>query len=299
MRTALNQISRSDAQILTDQIRVAVDQLWELLLEAHERQAWKAMGYPTWDAYIAGEFNMSRRHSYRLLDQGMVNRAIADASGQDVTHGSQISEREARDLKPIIGEVTSEIRSRVESGEHPGRAASEVVEAKRANKKRADAEKSVRKVEREAEQAKHDKERARNADALPDAVKEQQARKAEAMGERRQQRTEVGIDRIAALEAENEELRETNNALETEIATLRSGHAKWEGMRVQFEKGGFEKVVADKDEEIRVLKTRVESESRDKVGWKRSADHWKAEAERLGYSRDLIMDLETGEITDA
>jgi hypothetical protein len=63
-------------------------------------------------------------------------------------------------------------------------------------------------------------------------------------------------------------------------------------MRVQFEQGGFEKVVADKDEEIRVLLTRVETESRDKVSYMRSADYWKAEAQKLGYGDDDFIPLD-------
>ncbi len=61
---------------------------------------------------------------------------------------------------------------------------------------------------------------------------------------------------------------------------------------------GFEAVIAGKDEEIRVLQTRVYRESEDKVGWKRSADYWKAEALKLGYADKDSIDIATGEFVN-
>jgi hypothetical protein len=45
-------------------------------------------------------------------------------------------------------------------------------------------------------------------------------------------------------------------------------------------------VIAGKDAEIRALLIRVESESREKARNYRSAEHWKAEAIKLGYRRN-------------
>lgn len=129
------EITKAQARKLTDRIKAAADELWSLLLEAHEGKAWKALGYKTWEAYIGAEFDMTRRHAYRLLDQGRVVRAIEDAAGENVTHGSQITERIARDIKPVLPEVTQEIRERVERGESPAQATYEVIEAKRVERK--------------------------------------------------------------------------------------------------------------------------------------------------------------------
>lgn len=129
------EITKAQARKLTDRIKTAADQLWSLLLDAHEKGAWKALGYKTWEAYIGAEFDMTRRHAYRLLDQGLVVRAIEDAAGENVTHGSQITERVARDIKPVLPEVTQEIRDRVEQGEAPAQATYEVIEAKRVERK--------------------------------------------------------------------------------------------------------------------------------------------------------------------
>lgn len=105
--------TRAEAQKLTDLIRHHADALWTLLLEAHDRQAWRALGYGSFGDYVMTEFDMSRRHAYRVLDQGRVIRELEAASG--VTHGSQVevTEREARDIKPHLTEVTDAVRDAV------------------------------------------------------------------------------------------------------------------------------------------------------------------------------------------
>lgn len=113
-------ISPDEARRLTDRIRDSVEATWALLLEAHEQKAWAALGYATWAEYVSAEFNMSRRHSYRLLDHGRVVRAIEEATSS-VTHGSHgsvsptgdISERVARDVRPHLDDVTNEIQQRI------------------------------------------------------------------------------------------------------------------------------------------------------------------------------------------
>ncbi len=133
MRTASlvdTTLGRKDALALTDQIKGAADRLWELLLEAHERRAWNALGYRGWGEYIEGEFQHTRRWGYRLVDQGIVIRAIQEAAG--VCPKGHISERVARDIKPHLAAVTQEIRERVTRGDEPEVAVKETVAAVRA-----------------------------------------------------------------------------------------------------------------------------------------------------------------------
>lgn len=129
-----------EARAITDRIKDTVEGLWSLLLEAHERGAWRALGYTTWGAYVEGEFSMSRRRSYQLIDQGVVIRELAAASGSGVnpgytTVGAGITERDARDLKRELPAVTAEIRERVEAGEKPEAAVRAVVEEKREDRR--------------------------------------------------------------------------------------------------------------------------------------------------------------------
>ncbi|MFY1576160.1 hypothetical protein ACN26Z_14860 [Verrucosispora sp. WMMD703] len=93
--------------------------MWALLMEAHERRVWRALGYNTWEAYVRDRFDMARRTSYQVLDQARVIRAIEEAT-EDVRHGAQITERQTRDIKPILGEVVQTIRQRVTAD--PGQA---------------------------------------------------------------------------------------------------------------------------------------------------------------------------------
>jgi hypothetical protein len=81
------------------------------------------------------------------------------------------------------------------------------------------------------------------------------------------------------------ELEETVSALAADNEILEAENRLFEEMKAQWQVGGFEAVIAGKDEEIRALLTRVASESREKAKNLRSAEYWKAEAVKLGYQR--------------
>lgn len=96
---------------------------------------------------------------------------------------------------------------------------------------------------------------------------------------------------VEALRAEIEEKDEYIASLEAENADLKRRIAKFDDMVVQYEKGGFDKVIAGLKEEIRVLETRLYAESADKASWMKLAKgkdksiaFYKAEAERRGYT---------------
>jgi hypothetical protein len=126
----------------------------------------------------------------------------------------------------------------------------------------------------------------------PQALRDADAKKAEAVASRKSGGADVELrDRI-------EELEEAVKTLEAENAALKAENTMFSEMRVQFEQGGFEKVIAGKDEEIRVLKTRVVRESEDKVSWKRTADMWRRRAEEAGWSNEAVIDIKTGEFVD-
>lgn len=83
-------IGREEAQALTDQIRVAVDHAWSLIIEAYHRRVWVALEYPSWDDYCESEFGGLRLKLPRedrqevvasMRDAGMSIRAIASATG--------------------------------------------------------------------------------------------------------------------------------------------------------------------------------------------------------------------------
>lgn len=275
MKSVSRPCNKAEAKALTERIRKGVDQLWSLLLEAHERKAWKVLGYETWDSYIASEFNMSRRHSYRLLDQGRIIREIEDATGGETVR-SQITKEVARDIKDELPAVTEEIRSRIEAGEEPEEAVSEAIEDARRVK-------AEQKAERKARQAEHDRQREAMRSQLPDSIR--RGEEAKAANGSRNAAVAHGLtpdERIAELEA-------SVAAIEADNARLADENKRFSEMKALFDRDGVKAVIAAKDEEIRVLKTRVEAESRDKASWKRSADYWKAEAMKLGWSNDEVI----------
>ncbi|PWJ73849.1 hypothetical protein C7441_12533 [Pseudaminobacter salicylatoxidans] len=155
-------------------------------------------------------------------------------------------------------------------------------------------EQAQAKAERQAQQAEFDRQREEHTAALPPEIQAIEAAKKSAIETRKSKPAEIGLtdaDRIAELE-------EAVRVLEAENAKLTAENKLYGEMRVQFEQGGFENVIAGKDEEIRALQTRLYRESEDKASWMRSAKYWQDEAKKLGYSRNTVIDLETGEIID-
>ena len=121
-------ITEAQARKLTDRIKTAADQLWSLLLEAHESKAWASLGYKNWRDYAVAEFSVSQSRAYQLLDQAGVVTAIQEAANSTMV---EISERTAREIKPVIREVAKEISARVAAGGEPVTTTYTVIEAKR------------------------------------------------------------------------------------------------------------------------------------------------------------------------
>lgn len=83
-------ITADAARRLTDQIKVAVEATWQLVIQAYESRAWLALGYSSWDDYCSREFGACRLRLPReerqeivgsLRDAGLSIRAIAAATG--------------------------------------------------------------------------------------------------------------------------------------------------------------------------------------------------------------------------
>ena len=111
---AVRELTRDQAVRLTQRIRDAAEETWALLMEAHEGRAWNAMGYGTWADYVSSEFGISRSRSYQLIDQAAVVRAIGGVVSTDV----DISEADARRIKPMLAEVVDHLRDRTANLSH-------------------------------------------------------------------------------------------------------------------------------------------------------------------------------------
>ena len=144
------------------------------------------------------------------------------------------------------------------------------------------------KAERQAQQVEHDRQREEARAALPEAVQQADAAKEAAIAARRGAGTpDVDADRAEELEQAVQSLQATIDGLQSQLKTF-------EPMRVQWEQGGFEKVVAGKDEEIRVLKRQVEMESAHKASFARTTKHLQKLLQETGYTKDVVIDAKTG-----
>lgn len=130
-------LTPDEAQVLTAKIKAHVTQAWLLITEAHDRRAYKALGYVTFAAYVEAEFDMKRAHAYRLINQGRVIAELAQAAGVspdgdiaevlpvgDTTPAPpvRISEAAARDLKPRLADAAATVRDEVAAGATPAEA---------------------------------------------------------------------------------------------------------------------------------------------------------------------------------
>lgn len=102
-------ISAPEARRLTEKIRKGATQLFDLLLEAYERGAFKALGYSSWRSYVDAEFDMTPGHATRLLMQARavkVLTTVTDVPAEDI----ELSARAAVELGPEgVAEVAQEV----------------------------------------------------------------------------------------------------------------------------------------------------------------------------------------------
>jgi hypothetical protein len=120
-------LSNEGARALTERIRVATTELAKLLAEAHDGEAWRALGYTSWSAYIDGEFDFNRRRSYQLLHQAKTIEVLSEAAGEAVA----VTEREARSIAGRLPETAERVAAAVGAGHEPSEAVKRALEEQR------------------------------------------------------------------------------------------------------------------------------------------------------------------------
>jgi hypothetical protein len=228
------------------------------------------ISFKTFEAYCKERWEIGRSRAYELIDQAKVVTAIADA-GVHLSAAADISKRDMRAVKDDIPAVSADIKARVDGGEEPDKAAAQAF--------RAAAEKA--KADKAAEQAANDAAQKAAQDALNPAVQAQQAAQQAAIDTAKAKKQEpesgiTGAERIAELE-------EQVRILEADYTALLADYRKLSEMEALFKKGGFDAVVAAKDEVIRGIESRIYGESEEKVRWMNSANYWKKQALALGW----------------
>lgn len=89
-------LTADEAEELTSRIVTAADALWELLWESYHREAWRALGYPSWRAYAGDRFGMSHSKAYRLLHHAGIVKEL-EAAGAAPDGG--VTEHQSRALR--------------------------------------------------------------------------------------------------------------------------------------------------------------------------------------------------------
>lgn len=98
------------AAALTARIRTAVDHVWRLLHEAYEGEAWRALGYTSFRAYVAAEFDMSKSQAYRLLAKAEVVRALSASHAGDTAVEDAVATEVPSRRAPAVREAMPQAR---------------------------------------------------------------------------------------------------------------------------------------------------------------------------------------------
>lgn len=103
-------LDAAQARSLTDRIKIGVEAVWELIIQAYTERAWSALGYQSWDDYCTREFGTARLRLPReeraevvasLRESGLSIRAISAATGL----GKGTVERELSPVPNGTGEL--------------------------------------------------------------------------------------------------------------------------------------------------------------------------------------------------
>lgn len=72
----------TEAREIVTRIKTRIDLARGELLELHDREGWKALGYKSWQACASAEFGGSAAQMYRLLSAAQIERAIDSPIGE-------------------------------------------------------------------------------------------------------------------------------------------------------------------------------------------------------------------------
>jgi hypothetical protein len=70
-------LSPKDARTLVSQINNQSADVRALVLELHEGEGWKSLGYDSWKACVDHEFVFGRQYAYRLLEAAKVDKRVS------------------------------------------------------------------------------------------------------------------------------------------------------------------------------------------------------------------------------
>jgi len=95
------EMTRSCAVDLTKQINTASADLAGMLKRAHDEKAWQALGYETWNAYLAAEIKLSKQRAHQLMDFAAITAELTESKIFDSGEIPLPKESAAKELKAV------------------------------------------------------------------------------------------------------------------------------------------------------------------------------------------------------
>src|SRR5258708_36210034 len=100
------------------EIKKSATRTYQLLFQAYEGRAHKALGYGSWDDYVETEFDIGGSQAYRQIHLAKVVRALEAAEVSPAGDIEDVvSERFARDVVPFLDGFVKNVKSRVADGD--------------------------------------------------------------------------------------------------------------------------------------------------------------------------------------
>lgn len=76
--SALAPMTKAEAKRCCDRIRHHLDDARSALLELHDRQGWRVLGYDSWRTCATAEFGNAQSHVYRILTAAKIERQLGE-----------------------------------------------------------------------------------------------------------------------------------------------------------------------------------------------------------------------------
>lgn len=115
-------MTTDEARQCADDIRRGMADVRHLLLDFHEREGWRALGYESWRECAMTEFGYGQSHVYELLNAARVERNISAAAEKP------LPERQLRPLAPLEPSAQREVWQRAIDTAPEGRVTAKHVE---------------------------------------------------------------------------------------------------------------------------------------------------------------------------
>lgn len=127
------------AKVITKRIRENFSECLSLIVEAHDRKAWAALGYDSWGAYAVGELDFSRQRGYQLLSFAKTAETLQGVSTMVDTPESERQTRPMDGLSDADKKAAWKSATKAANGQPTGKQVAAAVEKRKAKKEPAEA----------------------------------------------------------------------------------------------------------------------------------------------------------------